>query len=166
MRSVTVRLPSFAGGKHGQEAILKGEKMCTNWDTLSVPGAGSAACGLAGRLGREAGRGGAAQGRCATCSVAGTSPNRAPGRAQRRPAPPPPPPPRGGNKGGSARGAEPGGKGAERLVVSRFVLARFVPVGDEVGRRAATSNGEVGVPRARASCGLAARGVACARSGG
>lgn len=40
----------------------------------------------------------------------------------------PPPPPRGGNKGGSARGVEPWGKGAERLAVSRFGLARFVPV--------------------------------------
>lgn len=76
------------------------------------------------------GRGCAAQGRCATGSVAGTSPSRAPGRAQRRPSPPPP---RGGNKGGSARGAEPRGKGAERLVVSRFVLARFVPVGGRGG---------------------------------
>lgn len=95
-------------------------------------------------------------------SVAGTSPSRAPGRAQ----PAPPPPSAGGNKGGSARGDKPRGKGAERLAVSRPGIARFV---QERGRGGvgATQTREVGGPRARASCGLAVGGgVACARSAG
>lgn len=92
-------------------------------------------------------------------SVAGTSPSRAPGRAQ----PAPPPPSAGGNKGGSARGDKPRGKGAERLAVSRPGIARFV---QERGRGGvgATQTREVGGPRARASCGLAVGGVSLARA--
>lgn len=95
--------------------------MYTNWETLPAPGSRSVAGAL--RVERRAGAGlrsGAVPRTLLPELVPVARPD------ARRAAPPPPP--RGGNKGGSARGAEPGGKGAERLVVSRFVLARFVPV--------------------------------------
>jgi hypothetical protein len=68
------------------------------------------------------------------------------------------PAPRGGNKGGSARE----GKGAEHFGGSPSAgLARFV-----LARGWGDQNPEVGGPCARASYGLAAGGVACARSTG
>lgn len=129
--------------------------MCTNWE------ARPAGCPAERRpfCARGAGRGGAAQGRCATALLPELV------RVARRDARSPPRPlPEGGNKRVSARRDQPRGRGAERLAVSHPGLARFVPgrgrsgqVGDREPR--------VGGPRARPSCGLESGGVACARSG-
>lgn len=95
VRLVTVWLRSFVGRRHRTVATIYEEKIYTNWNR-ALPSARR----------RGAGWGGAAQWCCAPSSVAGTTPSRAPGRAQPRPAPPRPFP----------RGVET--KGARRAVRS------------------------------------------------
>lgn len=109
---------------------------------------------------QRAGRGGAAHGHCTSALLPELVPVARAGTRAARPAPSPV----GGNKGGSVCTDPPRGKGAERLAVSRCLcsLGWFWQGG---GAGGSDPDLEVGGPRARASCGLAARWGGIARNG-